>query len=177
MKYAYCPFDDNHTVDAIRLNIEDFHRGSRFDRLFREKFDDNIRKWTAAAPAVLSDVWRISQVYIFGHGAPKSNVIQPMVGNDITIAELANRVAASGLSRSHRTIKLFSCNGGEGGTDGARAGASMAAKLYDELHRNHGFDQVTVYGYLDSLIIGVDAAGHKLGEGGQRAKDIRVKFA
>ena len=176
MKYAYCPFDDTDTVDAIRLNIEDFHRANRFDKLFREHFDNNIRRWTAAKPKVMGDVFRMSQVYVFGHGAVSADEIEPMTGNPISISELANRIAASGLSKSHRAIKLFSCEGGIGGKNGTHAGGAMAAKLWHELHDNHGFKQLTVYGYLDSLIIGVDQAGHKLGEGGMRAKDLRVKF-
>jgi hypothetical protein len=172
MKYAYCPFDDVTTVDAIRMNIEDFHKASRFDRMFREHFDDNIRMWTAAKPRVLGDVWRISQVYIFGHGMPKADDIEAMDGTVVLIPELANRIAASGLSTSHRTIKLFSCNGGTGGSD------SMAGKLWKELKDNHGFNQLTVYGYTDEMVIGVNAAGHKIGASGAgaRAQDIRVKF-
>lgn len=171
MKYAYCPFNDAATVEAIRLNIRDFHKSSTFDRIFREQFDMTVRKWTPSNPNVLGDIWRMSQVYVFGHGAPQADSMGAMDGTEISIVELANRLATSGLSTSHRKIKLFSCNGGNGGDD------SMAAKLWTELHDRHGFKQLSVYGYTDALVIGVDNTGHKLGAGGGRAKSLRVKFS
>ena len=171
MKYAYCPFDDDQTVDAIRINIQDFHKHTRFDRMFREQFDMNIRKWTAGNPRVMGDIWRMSQVYVFGHGMPRADSIGAMDGTEISITELANRIAASGLSKHHRKIKLFSCNGGTGGLD------SMAAKLWIELYNNHDFKEIKVYGYTESMVIGVDDTGHKIGDSGTRAKNLRVKFA
>lgn len=164
MKVAYCPFDDNDTVNLVQFNISKFHR-----RTLLEKFDQRVRRHNGLAP-VLRDVSYKQQLYVFGHGSPMSDVIEDCQGNQITIGELALRMFLDGLSMSHEKIKLHSCSGGVGGH------YSMAAKLKMALQAL-GFLRLNVYGYTEDLSVSTSGPlGFKRTVTGARAKSTRVRF-
>jgi hypothetical protein len=169
MKIAYCPFNDDDTVNAIIANIRNFHRG--LFSSFLEKYDLRVRVHRGDGRQVLRDVKFDQQVYIFGHGAEGSDEIEAMDGSTLTLAELAEQLFMDGLSMSQKAIKLFSCEGGRGGNN------SMAAKL--KLHlQQWGYRDIAVYGYTESLAIGTQGVvGQKYSsDTGKRAKSVRVKF-
>lgn len=173
MKIAYCPFDDQGTVDAIYRNIRLFHRG--IFSTFLEKYDLNIRVHGRIQPGaglqVLRNVKFDEQIYVFGHGAEGSDTITAMDGSSLTLAQLAEQLFMDGMSMSQQKLKLFSCEGGRGGND------SMAAKLKVCLQQ-WGYRDIAVYGYTESLAIGTQGAlQQKFGtDTGARAKSVRVRF-
>jgi len=169
MKVAYCPFDDDTTVNAIFENIRYFHRG--LFSSFLEQFDLRIRVHRNGAPGqVLRDVRYDQQIYVFGHGSEGSDDIVAMDGTRLTITELAQQIFLDGMSVGQRELKLFSCEGGRGGNN------SMAAKLKLYL-RGLGYTNITVYGYTESLAIGTQGAlQQKFADTGARAKSVRVAY-
>ena len=169
MKIAYCPFDDDETVDAIFDNIRSFHRG--LFSSFLEQFDLRIRVHRGGAGPVLRDVRYDQQLYVFGHGEEGADDIEAMDGSTLTLDALAEQIFSDGLSISQKVIKLFSCEGGRGGN------SSMAAKLKLAL-RQWGFTNITVYGYTESLAIGTQGPIQQKYsiDTGARAKSVRVKF-
>ncbi len=173
MKIAYCPFDDQGTVDAIYDNIRLFHRG--IFSSFLEKYDLNVRvhgrMQQNAGMQVLRNVKHDRQIYVFGHGNEGSDTITAMDGSSLTLAELARQLFMDGMSVSQQKLKLFSCEGGRGGNN------SMAAKLKMHLRR-WGYRDIAVYGYTESLAIGTNGPlQQKFGtDTGARAKSVRVRF-
>ena len=170
MKIAYCPFEDQDTVDAIYDNIRLFHRGSIFS-VFLEKYDLNIRIHRADGRQVLKDVKPQQQIYVFGHGSEGDDEITAMDGSSLTLAELAEQLFMDGMSISQEKLKLFSCEGGRGGSN------SMAAKLKTHLQK-WGYNNIAVYGYTESLAIGTKGPVQQKfsADTGARAKSVRVKF-
>jgi len=164
-KVAYCPFNDTDTVNLIAFNISKFHRGN----IFTSGFDKRVRKHDGRT-AVLNDTSAKQQIYVFGHGSPRSDTIQDCSGNNISIDELAYRLLYDGMKASTRHLKLHSCSGGVGG------GQSMAAKLKIALV-GIGYMGITVYGYTEDLSTSTSGLfGFKRTVSGRRAKNARVSF-
>ena len=164
-KVAYCPFNDVETANLALFNINKFHRG----HIFSSGFDKRVRMHNGKT-AVLKDVSYKQQIYVFGHGAPKSDTIEDCSGNSITIEELAYRLLYDGMNPMTRHLKLHSCSGGVGG------GQSMAAKLKIALV-GIGYMGITVYGYTEDLSTSTSGLfGFKRTVSGRRAKNARVQF-
>lgn len=159
-KVAYVPFSDTGLLGYVKRTVTSFNGGRIFD-----KFESSPRVHKSGA---LSGVGTGTQVYIFGHGAPKSDTISDNVGTSLTMDELAQQLKDAGLKGGHKVIKLNACNGGTGGLQ------SMACKLMVAM-RGAGFPAVSVYGYTENLKV-TAKDGSKHGSSGARAKDIRVKF-
>lgn len=159
-KIAYVPFADQGLRNYVSTTINTFNSGRMFDR-----FKTPPRYHGGP---ILRDVGINTQVYVFGHGSPKSDVISDNSGNQLTMDELAVQLLSDGLSLAHKVIKLNACNGGTGGLQ------SMANKLLMAM-RGAGFPAVKVYGYTENLYV-KSWGSQKHGTSGARAKDIRVKF-
>jgi len=165
MKYAYVPFNESGLISYVQRSVNTFHKNTPL-----EKFDKTILVHGGSTPSPLRKVSHNKQLYVFGHGSPRSDVIGDNLGNTISLDELARRLFLDGLSFSQKKLKLNACNGGTGG------GESMAAKLKVAL-RGLGYATIEVYGYTESLMVdSTGTGGSKVGSSGTRAKDIRVKF-
>jgi hypothetical protein len=164
-KYAYMPFTDPGLLDYVTENARQFHKGTPFGKIKLPVMTSD------GAGQPLKAVKSTDQLYVYGHGAPKSDALQDNAGNEILLTDLAALLLADGLSLMHKKLKLFSCNGGVGQSD------SMAAQLKRAMQRV-GFRHVIVYGYTDSMLVDADWGpfGSKSGAGGTRAKSLRVKF-
>lgn len=121
-----------------------------------------VRHGDSAQP--LRSVSHLTTLYVVAHCSPGSDHVSDNAGNQLTAAELAERLRQDGLTYSIKRVKLYACSG----ACPSNHRESFAAELLREMRRV-GFAFVQLIGY-DKTVSSVGADGHK------QAKEIRYDF-
>ena len=95
-------------------------------------------------PEALGFVKDSQTVFIVCHCSALAKDVEDNAGNKLTAEELAERIAADGLSKRHRRVKLYACSGGTGGLD------SFASQLAGELILQ-GYFSLELYAYVSTV--------------------------
>jgi hypothetical protein len=107
-------------------------------------------------------------IYIHGHGAAKSNLIETgkgTIGKDLTYFQLADRLIKTGLNKKFAgKIKIYSCESGDG--DSLAFANRVAVYM-----RSLGYDKCEYSGYKGLIDVYARSDGHKYSDIKKKTRD------